>query len=184
MSIEQKMGPCRCRESVKPRLLRQPKSFFRCGKCNAIYSSWTEGQAKELICCGEPAQQLVPQAADELPSDIKLSYDIVGGFNENCIRVFWSGTAPAWLYLETYTGGQSILLSSKKRPPAVFGLAGEDAYAYCEEDPCLKCTFRCKNGFVLYAYYNELGLFALPINQIDASPASGGYTTRMRQHSQ
>ncbi len=184
MSIEQKMGPCRCRETVKPRLQRQPISFFRCGKCNTIFRAWTQGQKKELSCCGELTQQLSPKSADELPDGAQLRYDIVGGFNENCIRVFWSGTVPSWLYLETYTGGQQLELSSKKRPPAVFALAGEDAYAYCEEDPCLKCTFRCKNGFVLYAYYEELGLFALPINQIDASPASGGYTTRMQQRNQ
>ena len=62
-----------------------------------------------------------------------------------------------------------MFLDGKTRPPAVFALGGKDAYAYCDKDPCEKCSFRCKNGFVLYAWFEEYGLYAMPINQIASS---------------
>ena len=50
----------------------------------------------------------------------------------------------------------------------VFGLAGEDAYAYCDKDPCVECTFRCKRGFGLYYYFEELGVVYLPLDRMCA----------------
>lgn len=60
---------------------------------------------------------------------------------------------------------------ARKRSPAVFALAGEDAYAYCDKDPCEMCSFRCKNGFVLYACYGGV-LYAVPVNRIAVTSGS------------
>ena len=186
MNDAKRVGPCRyVSSSAKPRMERPSVRFFRCTDCGTVLrGSFPAGVDCTVSCCGSLAQQLIPQEAESLPVGRQLSYDIVGGLNENCIRAFWQGTSPDWLYLETFTGGQHMLLKSKKRPPAVFALAGEDAYAYCDKDPCIKCSFRCKSGFVLYAYFADDGLYALPVNQIAATPGSSVSTTRTPQHNQ
>ena len=183
MSEAQRIGPRRYLASSKPRIERVPVSFFRCPVCGTVLrGTLLAGKDCELFCCGEKAERLIPRPAEELPEDVGLSYDIVGGLNENCVRVFWTGKSPDWLYLETFTGGTHRDI--KKRPPAVFALAGEDAYAYCDKDPCEKCSFRCKNGFVLYAFFEGLGLYSLPLNQIAATPGSEANTTKTPPHNQ
>lgn len=185
MTDGKRVGPRRYLATAKPRIDRPPVSFFRCSTCGGILTgSLPEGKDCEIRCCGEKTERLAPKPAEELTEGLALSYDIAGGLNENCIRVFWKGKSPEWLYLETFTGGQYLEIKSKKRPPAVFALAGEDAYAYCDKNPCEKCSFRCKNGFVLYAWYENGGLYFLPLNQIAATPGSSEYMTRTPQHNQ
>ena len=185
MTEGNRVGPRRYLASAKPRLGRAPVSLFRCPVCGSVLTgTLPEGKNCEVYCCGESAERLAPKPAEELPEGFGLSYDIIGGLNENCIRVFWQGKNPDWLYLQTFTGGQHMEIKSKKRPPAVFALAGEDAYAYCDKNPCEKCSFRCKNGFVLYAWYGGEGLYSLPLNQIAATPGSSEYMTRTPQHNQ
>ncbi len=183
MSDAKRIGPCRYLAASKPQIKRPPVSFYRCPICGTVLrGSFPEGKVCEVLCCGTKAERLLTKPAEKLPDDRTLSYDIVGGLNENCVRVFWEGKKPDWLYLETFTGGQYMYI--KKRPPAVFALAGEDAYAYCDKDPCEKCSFRCKNGFVLYAWYEGEGLYSLQLNQIASTPGSSANTTRMPQRSQ
>ena len=185
MSQSRQIGPRRYLASAKPQIDRPPLSFFRCVSCGAVLrGTLPEGSGCKLSCCGQNCEKLVPISAEAQSEGRTLSYDIVGGLNENCMRVFWQGKNPDWLYLETFTGGQQMFLKSKKRPPAVFALSGEDAYAYCDKDPCIKCSFRCKNGFVLYAYFEGEGLYSLPINQIAATPGSSASTTKMPPHNQ
>ena len=168
--------------SAKPRMTLPEPGFFRCGTCGAVFCDFT-GRAAAPACCGMEMERLVPRDADALFESGALRYDIVGGLNENCLRAFWRDTAPEWLCLLTYTGGQYMKISEKKRPPAVFALAGEDAYAYCDKDPCEMCSFRCKNGFVLYAFMGG-ALYALPVSRIAATSGSPESRTSGPQHSQ
>lgn len=180
-----KIGPCRYLAAAKPRMGRPPVRFFRCGGCGFVLSgTLPEGASAALHCCGKAMEPLVFAPVSDLEEGSSLSYDIVGGLNENCIRVFWQGRRPDWLYLETFRGSQQILLDDKKRPPAVFALAGEDAYAYCDKDPCVQCSFRCKNGLVLYAWYEGLGGFSMELNQIAATPGSSRSMTKTLPHDQ
>ncbi len=174
-----RIGPCRYLASAKPLMQRPPVSFFRCGKCGTVFTGdIPEGGSCNIFCCGEPLEKLLAQQAEDMPPENSLSYDIVGGLNENCIRVFWKGQAPSWIYLQTFTGGQKMFIKKTQRPPAVFALAGEDAYAYCDKDPCIKCSFRCKSGFVIYGMYENKSFFMLPVNQIAATPGSGASMTK------
>jgi len=183
MSEAKRVGPCRYLATSKPLIKSPPLSFYRCPVCGTVMrGTIPEGKACEILCCGAKSERLLPNPSENLPDDRTLNYDIVGGLNENCVRVLWAGKNPDWLYLETFTGGQHMDI--KKRPPAVFALAGEDAYAYCDKDPCEKCSFRCKNGFVLYAWYEGEGLYSLPLNQIASTPGSSANTTRTLQRSQ
>jgi len=185
MSQDRRIGPRRYLAAAKPQIDRPPIRFFRCSSCGTILRGTFPADSDcRLSCCGQNCEPLVPISEEMLPECRSLSYDIVGGLNENCVRAFWQGKNPDWLYLETFTGGQQMFLKSKKRPPAVFALSGEDAYAYCDKDPCVKCSFRCKSGFVLYAYFEGEGLYALPINQIAATPGSSASMTKTLPHNQ
>ena len=98
------------------------------------------------------------------------SSDIVGGFDENALRVYWTsneGAAPRWIALKTFMGSQLKYVMPDKQPPLVFALGDEDAYAYCDEDPCVCCTFHCKRGFEIYAYVDGIGLVSMPIHRED-----------------
>lgn len=166
-----RVGPLRYLAAAKPRIDRMPVSFFRCGICKSVFSGWmSESLRGGPCCCGEAMEKLTPHQADDLPDGTKLDYDIVGGLNENAVRIFWQGRRPQWLYLETFSGGQQMFIDGKADAKAVFALSGKDAYAYCDKDPCEKCSFRCKNGFVLYAWFEDLGLYSMPLNQIASSP--------------
>ncbi|MPN48296.1 hypothetical protein SDC9_195903 [bioreactor metagenome] len=113
-------------------------------------------------------ERLPEQSSDKVVSRIALSYEVVGGFNANALRVYWTTSSkegtPRWLALKTFTGLQLKYVIPGKKPPLVFAFADEDAYAYCDEDPCLSCTFHCKRGFVLYAYLEDCGLVSLPLH--------------------
>ena len=115
-------------------------------------------------------------AARELPPGIVLDYAIVGGYNNNAVKLVWDidrpGCSLAWAALKTFTGVQLSYVMPKKRSPLVFALADEDAYAYCDEDPCLECIFMCKRGFVFLAYVEGFGL--VPLERAGATGSRGG----------
>lgn len=165
----QTFGPRRCRASSKPQCQSPEPVFWRCAHCGAMFQTiGGEGQSNSISCCNQFMEELIPIPVAELPREMELDYKIVGSFNENAVQVFWNeaGYRPEWLYLKTFTGGQIKYLSDKKHPPVVFALADEDAYAYCDKDPCVECTFRCKRGFVLYGWSTSIGLAKLPLERM------------------
>ena len=104
-----------------------------------------------------------------------LSYKIVGGYNDNAVQVFFhmeEGHELEWLYLKPLPGLHKIY-RAWKAVPCVFALADEDAFSYCDEDPCLECTFWCKRGFVVYGYVGGLGLWKCPLDQVSPYWQSG-----------
>ena len=122
------------------------------------------------------AQEALPfLSADELPEGVKFTYKIVGGYNNNAVQVRWhiapdcidpSGQPVAlrWAALKTFTGLQVKYPTVGKRPPLVFALADEDAYVYCDEPVCKECTFRCKQGLVVYGCFDGLGIVRIPLS--------------------
>lgn len=167
--MQPRIGPCRYLASAKPRKTRPEVGFFLCAACGRLLTGWPPtGESGGLSCCGKAMTQLQPILA-EGPA---LDYEIVGGPNENAIRVTWEGERPLWLYLETFRGGQYIEVGKNDRR-TVFALAGEDAYAYCDKDPCEECSFRCKHGFTLFGWFEKSGFLMLPLNRISASSGKG-----------
>lgn len=167
----------RCRDGRKPLWQTTPDvTFYQCEKCGALYPITTYGDEAgkqiEISCCGEKLQPLIPQDYDEekgLPGDVKLSYRIVGGFNDNAIRVEWKPFKwkPKWIYLKTFVGGYLKYVKEGKKSPLVFALADTDAFCYCDRNPCVECTYRCKRGFILYYYGEDIGLVQIPIDKMD-----------------
>lgn len=146
----------------------------------------------EIICCGLKAERLLPADIHEESINLEVTYQIVGGYNDNAIRISWKTKSgkkqsskdsplyekplnikPEWIYLKTFTGGCLKYVAETKRPPVVFALADTDAFAYCDEDPCLECVFRCKRGFVIYVYAKETGLIEVPIDKMTAKWQTG-----------
>ena len=46
-----------------------------------------------------------------------------------------------WFGLKTFTGMQHKYVTPKKWPPVVFALADEDAFAYCDKNPCVPVSY-------------------------------------------
>lgn len=182
-------SPTRTHASWKPRVSDAHVPYFRCSECGTIVSAIDGPQANDLIndgerslinvpayannefhpeCCGKPMERLNLIPAEDVEDKIVLKYTILGGMNNNAIEVTWNSkdTAckPRWIALKTFTGVMMKYVMPKKWPPIVFALADEDAFAYCDKDPCIKCTFRCKRGMELYAYVETLGLVNLPLD--------------------
>lgn len=152
-------------------------------------------QGRQILCCGRPAEPLIP--SEKAAEAMGLSYEITGGYNDNAVRVYWKppakgvsssvsplspallpaasagGLKPRWIYLKTFTGGYLKYTGEQKKPPLVFALADTDAFAYCDEDPCLECVFRCKRGFMIYGYSEEAGLAELPLDKMHAQWQTG-----------
>ena len=102
-----------------------------------------------------------------MPGEEGFDYQIIGGYDQNGIQVYWPEEyCPEWIWLHTFSGGQLKFVPEGKVPPVTFALAEEDAYAYCDEDPCLECVFRCKKGFLLYFYVPEMGLLTMPMDRL------------------
>lgn len=136
------------------------------GPVPSPFPSEASGQA-----LGEPSslKEIEPCPYDADNDSFKLSYDIVGGFSRNAVRVFWEAEdedhSPRWIGLQTFTGMQLKWVSSHKNSSEVFALAGEDAYSYCDKDPCETCPFRCKRGFTVFVLLENERLIALPLHQ-------------------
>lgn len=175
---EQTFSATRCRDTRKPREKECPDvTFYRCPDCGALFpvtrgrETPSGSEAREILCCGRRAELLLPIPAEEAGDNLKVTYRITGGYNDNAVRVAWKAKsreyAPQWLYLKTFTGGYLKYVAEGKSS-MVFALADTDAFAYCDEDPCLECVFRCKRGFVIYLYGRETGLLAVPLDKMNA----------------
>ncbi|MEI3324217.1 MAG: hypothetical protein V8R44_02700 [Eggerthellaceae bacterium] len=129
-------------------------------------------------CCGKPMERIELVDAADVEDRFKLTYQILGGMNNNCINVNWrsidSTCKPRWFGLKTFTGMQHKYVTPKKWPPVVFALADEDAFAYCDKNPCVQCTFRCKREFEIYAYVENIGMV---VKHLDEWVAPGSAST-------
>jgi hypothetical protein len=170
---EQKFGPRRSRAPRKPWPECPNVVIYRCYQCSRLYQGMDFTMPSQIpACCGKPMERLIPQPAEDVSPEITVDYQIVGGFNDNAVEVFWETKQPEdnpeWILLKTFTGGYIKYVTPKKKPPIIFPLADEDAYAYCDESPCLQCVFRCKRGFVIYLYIKTKGLIEVPLEKMSA----------------
>lgn len=185
--IEQKYGARRCRDTRKPLASQCPEvAFYRCPECGAVFPvtggrTWEE---KEIVCCGKKAEHLEPMEAKTAEEQVTLTYQITGGYNDNAVKVFWKAEkkecSPEWIYLKTFSGGYLKYVTDTRRSSIVFALADTDAFAYCDEDPCLECVFRCKRGFVIYVYAGIWGLVEIPLDKMTAHWQSGAKNEKLR----
>ncbi|WP_411682250.1 hypothetical protein [Clostridium thailandense] len=169
----EEFGPRRSREAKKPKVLCPPLGFYQCRHCGSIFQALSLKERALPECCDEEMERLEAQAPSEFSDEFLIDYKIIGGYNENVVEVFWKiknkSISIEWVYLRTFTGGQLKYVVNPKKTTFVFALADEDAYVYCDEDPCLECVFQCKRGFEIYARIKEKGLIRVPLERMHAS---------------
>lgn len=170
--MQQEYGPKRSRETTKPRAVCPELTLYYCRSCGCVFQAHVSNNKTVPVCCSRKMEPLESKDANDVSEDVEINYKITGGYNDNAVEVSWKinnkDVSLEWVYLRTFTGGQLKYVTNPKKPYFVFALADEDAYAYCDEDPCLECTFRCKRGFEIYAYIKEKGLIKIPLDRMRA----------------
>jgi hypothetical protein len=147
--------------------------FYHCSHCGGVFQATSLKERAVTMCCNERMEPLEAKAPSEVSDEVLIDYKITGGYNENVVEVFWKikkeEISIEWIYLKTFTGGQLKYVTNPEKTSFVFAMADEDAYVYCDEDPCLECTFRCKRGFEIYVYIKGKGLIKIPLERMHAS---------------
>ncbi len=149
----------------------EPAHFEGGGRAPAAilpYDNFSAHLANEKLSMAET------HPATSLPEGVGLDYRIVGGFNNNTLEVSWKIDENveyrlSWVAVKTFTGLQLKYVLPKKRSPLLFAFADEDAYAYCDESPCLECIFMCKRGFIIYAAIEDWGIARMPLDRATAT---------------
>ncbi|MEA5002509.1 MAG: desulfoferrodoxin family protein [Christensenella sp.] len=165
-----------CTISHSPGYRTQEPIFYRCSVCGTVVvrispldvaSTDSQGGGH---CCDQPMERLeiCPDTSPDAAHGMRFC--IFGGFANNTIRIeVDGGNHPMgedhcieWIYLRTFQGGQMKVLPKKKDSAALFAMAEEDAYAFCDREICRMgwetCHFQCKRGHIAYAYCNVHGL--------------------------
>lgn len=93
----------------------------------------------------------------------RLHYAFIGGKRHHCVEVKVECLTDAphdirWIYVRSYTGGQLRFIEENRAPEALLAMAEDDAYMFCQNDPCIECAFACKVGFEIFAYSESEGL--------------------------
>lgn len=163
-------SPQRSRATTKPKVVCPQIAFYRCDKCQTIVQLVESGDDMQLTCCNTFMHRLQEKEAGGVSLKVDIDYKIMGGYNKNVVEVFWrekdEDTVVKWICLKTFTGNQIKYVTEHQKKSFVFALADEDAYVYCDEDPCIECTFRCKRGFEIYAYVQMVGLLKISIDRM------------------
>lgn len=183
-------GPTRTRATWKPRVAENNLPFFMEKQSETILigvsgeqASFYEGNHRSRLFTPDYASlndQKAPEGLNALgdfptpeEAGVSLEYKIVGGFETNALRVTWDnppGGRLRWVALKTFTGFQVKYVQPGKFPPIVFAFADEDAYVYCNRDICAECSFKCKSGFMLYGYFDNVGIVAKPLSRVSEKP--------------
>lgn len=184
-------SPTRTHSTWKPRVTAAHLPYYRCAKCGNVVAGIDGAYEMEMrndgerslifeppyahvdfhiSCCGQEMEKLEPIPAADVADKFKMDYQIVGGLNNNCVNITWNSKDPAakprWFALKTFTGSMMKYVQPKKWPPMVFAFSDEDAFAYCNKNPCEECTFRCKSGMEIYAYVDTIGLVNLSMDRM------------------
>lgn len=93
----------------------------------------------------------------------RIHYAFVGGKSHHAVEVRIEGADAGehdirWIYVRSYTGGQIRFIKPEQEAYALLAMAEDDAYMFCQNDPCIECAFACKVGFEIYAWSDSEGL--------------------------
>ncbi|KRM32842.1 hypothetical protein FC83_GL000246 [Agrilactobacillus composti DSM 18527 = JCM 14202] len=147
--------------------MRHTPQFFKLKGQNQVFASISGSELTQYPDIAEP----LPIMMNENDDEHTPKYQIIGGFNNNCVEVTLSDELLnseshhiEWVCLLTFTGFQFKYIVHNSKKKLLFALADEDAYAYCGKDPCEECRFKCKNGFAVYASWGKEGIFGRDIS--------------------
>lgn len=160
-----------CMTSRRPPMHSSHPVFYRCESCGSVSIEYGGCPLTGSKCgCNGTRLRLETPGPDEEDRTHILSYVFFGGAQHNAVRIsVGGGSHPMteehrieWIYLLTYEGGQMKFLDTSLKAQAVFAMAGNDAYSYCDRSICRMgrehCQFQCKGGWEVYAYCSLHGL--------------------------
>lgn len=160
-----KFSITRSQATRRPAVIRPTPKFYQLAGSQQIVATLQDIPATEntfLQAIPVVMNQIDPRTPD---------YTIIGGFNNNAIQVQLSDQLLAipehqvvWVCLLTFTGFQFKYIVNNAKQKLLFALADEDAYCYCNKNPCEECRFKCKNGFAVYTYWQGEGIFGRDIS--------------------
>lgn len=165
-------GLTRSKASKRPNFLSPEPRFYICNECgNIITSILSEKSNSSYVCCNHDMTELIPNSSNGCPYEHLPKYSIIGGYENSVITVdIGEKRHPMveehhieWIYLYTFQGGQIKYLKPSMQPSAIFALADDDAYVYCDSEVCEECFFKCKRGFTIFAYCNIHGLWKVTL---------------------
>ncbi|MEG0417930.1 hypothetical protein [Gordonibacter sp.] len=182
-SAEPRLSPTRTRATWKPRVGNEDVDLFACARCGQVYVGLGSTAAgvetdkwRSVImqppyagspcptCCGEAAAPVA--FAPVQPADVGYAVNFLGGMDANRLVLSWTIGAPKpqLIVVKTFTGILQRSLSPHEiaQRSAVFPLADEDAYCYCDLDPCEHCVASCKRGFAVYVVCEDGSALRLP----------------------
>lgn len=171
-------SPLRSKLSRKPWIKNAFLRFWRCEQCARLlheyfgedYAPASDAATAEApSCCGQHMQLLHPETTNNAAEALDIHYEIIGGLNNNAVKVHWSLLAthrPRWIALQTYTGVYLKHIGLAKLPPVIFPLSDEDAYAYCDKAICEQCYYCCKKGCIIYIYTDVGALLSIKMDKI------------------
>lgn len=130
------VSPTRTKATWKPGVTDDSIPFFRCATCGSVvqgidgpngptFSGLVRRPDVKLpyatnsfapSCCGAPMEPLTGPTA-QTSAAFELRYDIVGGFDENALRVYWTsneGAAPRWIALPAAIAFYLIIANNQK----------------------------------------------------------------------
>lgn len=160
----------RIKNSTKPTFLEAEPIFYQCPNCrNLFFQEKKKSDHARLYCCSEILVPLEVNTDELLVKEHMPLMEVSGGFSSNTATITVGKDAHPmtenhhieWIYLYTFRGGQFKYLQANQPPRAVFALAEEDSYVYCDREVCQVCKFNCKRGFAVFAYCNQHGLWRL-----------------------
>ena len=177
--VNQEISITRSHSTMKPRVTDASLAWFECAESGRVYLGVGDRTPSSVSDnWRSPVNELPYRVFESSPSSSEsgfqrietkkdselnlLNYQILGGFNNNAMEVYWNTNEESgellWVALKTFTGYQLKYVTVGKKQPLIFAFADEDAYAYCDYSPCKECVFRCKHGFVLYAFFTKIGI--------------------------
>lgn len=195
MAIDREFSATRSHAGFKPRVCEDDIPFYECPSCGHVHIGVTDGEpiawsgsgstkiaelpfvrteAPTCTACGVKMEPIPFVEHEDVPEDFELDFQFRGGFNANCVKIKWFAKMGCklhidWACVKTFTGFQVKYVHEKKYSPLTFAFADEDAYCYCDSDPCEECMFRCKNGMIGYVHVVGLGLVRMSFDRMLAS---------------
>lgn len=117
--------------------MSREQKFYICRICGNLVGMIHDSEV-EIICCGQPMDELVPNTVDaakekHLPV-ISVSGDTVQVDVGSVPHPMTEEHSIQWIYLETKKGGQRKALTPGEKPQAIFSVVDDEAvaaFAYC-----------------------------------------------------
>ena len=153
MKHEGKRSLTEARINSKPAAIAPSPHLFRLKDGSYVW---------DILGAGPDGEEIPARRGDD-QARYKIHYAFVGGKRHHCValRVEDRTEGPhdiEWLYVRSYTGGQIRFIREGEEAEALLAMAEDDAYMFCQNDPCIECAFACKVGFEFYAYSTSEGL--------------------------